>query len=79
MPSNWSFFEREGSGIAGGIVVEMTGGIFLQSEISANESKKKQSAHQNGDGHPKMDVSENACEAAGGLICGGTRHALVLL
>jgi hypothetical protein len=45
MPSDWSFFEREASGIAGGVVVETTGGIFLQSEISANEMKKQQSAH----------------------------------
>jgi len=60
MPSNWSFLERVASGIAGGIVEEATGGIFLQSEISANETKQQQSTHQNGDGHPKMDVAENA-------------------
>ncbi len=59
MPSNWSFFEREAPGIAGGVVVEMTG-IFLQSEISADETKQQQSTHQDGDGHPKMDVGEYA-------------------
>src|SRR4029077_12818840 len=79
MPSNWSFLEREASGTAGGVGEETTGGIFLQSEISANETKKQQSAHQDGDGHPEMDVGEDACDATRvGLICGGRRHVSVL-
>src|SRR5260370_27234593 len=47
---------------------------------SANESKKNQSAHQDGDRHPKMDIGEDACEAIrDGLICAGRVHGLMLL
>src|SRR5260370_41464838 len=47
---------------------------------SANESKKKKSAHQDGDRHPKMDIGKDACEAIrDGLICDERVHGLMLL
>src|SRR5260370_20768993 len=53
---------------------------FAPIKKSANKPKKKQSTHQDGDGHPKMDVGKNDREARRVVLsCGRSMHASALL